>query len=146
VHLGKSAAFAVLLVSAGVFIASISTAAVPDTLSAAEAKKLKDPIPYGKTSIALGKRLFLQNCTGCHGDDGKAELAVIAEATDLTQPKGYKDGTTEGELFRNIRDGAGSQMPPFKDTLNEQEIWNLVNFVRSLWPDAMRPAVQEVTK
>jgi mono/diheme cytochrome c family protein len=122
---------------------SASFAAVPDQLSAADAKTLKSPTPYSKTSIDKGKRLFLQNCTGCHGDDGKAELAVIAEATNLTEPKGYKDGTTEGELFRNIRDGAGSQMPPFKDTLNEQQTWDLVNFVRSLWPDSMRPALQD---
>ena len=141
-HLGKSALLALLL-SGGVILTSVSFAAVPDALSAADAKTLKSPTPYSKTSIDKGKRLFLQNCTGCHGDDGKAELAVIAEATNLTEPKGYKDGTTEGELFRNIRDGAGSQMPPFKDTLNEQQTWDLVNFVRSLWPDSMRPAMQD---
>jgi mono/diheme cytochrome c family protein len=140
--LGKSALLALLL-SGGVILTSVSFAAVPDPLSAADAKTLKSPTPYSKTSIDKGKRLFLQNCTGCHGDDGKAELAVIAEATNLTEPKGYKDGTTEGELFRNIRDGAGSQMPPFKDTLNEQQTWDLVNFVRSLWPDSMRPAMQD---
>jgi mono/diheme cytochrome c family protein len=141
-HLGKSALLA-LLISGGIIMTSASFAAVPDPLSAADAKTLKSPTPYSKTSIDKGKRLFLQNCTGCHGDDGKAELAVIAEATNLTEPKGYKDGTTEGELFRNIRDGAGTQMPPFKDTLNEQQIWDLVNFVRSLWPDSMRPAMQD---
>ena len=141
-HLGKSALLALLL-SGGVIMTSVSFAAVPDPLSASDAKTLKSPTPYSKTSIEKGKRLFLQNCTGCHGDDGKAELAVIAEATNLTEPKGYKDGTTEGELFRNIRDGAGSQMPPFKDTLNEQQTWDLVNFVRSLWPDSMRPAMQD---
>lgn len=122
---------------------SVSFAAVPDQLGAADAKALKSPTPYSKASIDKGKRLFLQNCTGCHGDDGKAELAVVAEATNLTEPKGYKDGTTEGELFRNIRDGAGSQMPPFKDTLNEQQTWDLVNFVRSLWPDSIRPPLQD---
>jgi mono/diheme cytochrome c family protein len=141
-HLGKSALLALLL-SGGAIMTSVSFAAVPDPLSASDAKTLKSPTPYSKTSIDKGKRLFLQNCTGCHGDDGKAELAVIAEATNLTEPKGYKDGTTEGELFRNIRDGAGSQMPPFKDTLNEQQTWDLVNFVRSLWPDSMRPAMQD---
>ena len=52
-----------------------------------------------------GRRLFLQMCTCCHGSDGKA-TAVIAEATDLTSPSGYKSGTTEGEIFRSIgRDG-----------------------------------------
>jgi mono/diheme cytochrome c family protein len=141
--LGKSGLLALLLMSGGVLMISVSFGAVPDPLSAADAKTLKSPTPYSKTSIDKGKRLFLQNCTGCHGDDGKAELAVIAEATNLTEPRGYKDGTTEGELFRNIRDGAGSQMPPFKDTLNEQQTWDLVNFVRSLWPDSMRPPMQD---
>jgi hypothetical protein len=64
---------------------------------------------------------------------------VIAEATDLTSPKRYKNGTTEGKMFRSIRDGAGDQMPPFKSQIDkEEDIWNLVNFTRSLWPESER--------
>ena len=108
-------------------------------LTQAEARKLKNPVPYTKASIDRGRTLFLQMCTGCHGSDGKAETAVIAEATDLTSPKRYKSGTTEGEIFRSIRDGAGDQMPPFKSQIEkEEDIWNLVNFTRSLWPEAER--------
>jgi mono/diheme cytochrome c family protein len=117
---------------------------VPDQLTPEAAKKLKSPVPFTKSSIAKGRATFMQNCTGCHGDDGKAELAVIAEATNLTAPNLYKSGTSEGEIFRSIRDGAGVQMPPFKDQITkEQDIWNLVNFIRSLWPESMRPPLQE---
>jgi len=116
-------------------------------LSADQAKKLKSPIAYTKKSVDRGRTLFLQNCTSCHGTDGKAETAVIAEATNLTTPKAYKNGTTEGEIFRSIRDGAGDQMPPFQSQIDkEEDLWNLVNFTRSLWPEADRPHLQEEKK
>jgi hypothetical protein len=47
----------------------------------------------------------------------------------------WKNGTSEGLIFRSIRDGAGLAMPPFKTEVTAQEdLWHLVNFVRSLWP------------
>jgi len=118
--------------------------AVPDgpKLTREAASKLKSPVTNTRKSIDRGRVLFLQSCTGCHGTDGKAETAVIAEATDLTSPDAYKSGTTEGEIFRSIRDGAGNQMPAFQDQISkEEDIWNVVNFVRSLWPASVRPPV-----
>jgi mono/diheme cytochrome c family protein len=123
----------------GVLLAVVVIATAAD-----DAKKVKSPIPYTKKSIDRGRIVYSQNCVSCHGTDGKAELAVIAEATDLTSPKLYKNGTAEGEIFRSIRDGAGDQMPPFKSQIdNPDDLWNLVNFVRSLWPPEMRPHLEE---
>ena len=115
----------------------------PAKLTRDEAKKLKNPEANTKKSIDRGRVIFLQNCTSCHGEDGKAEGSLVASATDLTSPKLYNSGTSEGEIFRSIRDGAGDQMPAFQSQLaNETDIWNLVNFIRSLWPESMRPPVQ----
>lgn len=115
----------------------------PGKLTRDEAKKLKNPEANTKKSIDRGRVIFLQNCTSCHGEDGKAEGSLVASATDLTSPKLYNSGTSEGEIFRSIRDGAGDQMPAFQSQLaNETDIWNLVNFIRSLWPESMRPPVQ----
>jgi mono/diheme cytochrome c family protein len=101
-------------------------------------------VPYTKSSIARGRILFTNDCTGCHGNDGKAQVDVIADATDLTDPKLWKSGTTEGEIFRSIRDGAGISMPPYKNQIRKAEdLWHLVNFIRSLWPEAQRPKLQE---
>ncbi len=112
-----------------------------------DAKKLKNPVPYAKSSIDHGRVTFMQNCTSCHGEDGKAQGSLIADATDLTTPSLYKSGTTDGEIFRSIRDGAGDQMPAFKSQLDsETDIWNLVNFIHSLWPASMRPALQDESK
>ncbi len=119
----------------------------PAKLTREEARKLKSPVADTKQSIDRGRVIFMQNCTTCHGENGKAEGSLIADATDLTSPQLYKSGTSEGEIFHSIRDGAGDQMPAFKSQLDsETDIWNLVNFIRSLWPASMRPPVQDAGK
>ena len=81
---------------------------------------------------------------GCHGADGKATVDVVADATDLTDPKLWKNGATEGEVYRSIRDGQGASMPAFKTQIKQpDDLWHLVNFVRSLWPEAARPALTD---
>ena len=119
----------------------------PAKLSRPDAQKLKSPVAYSKKSINRGRVVFMQNCTSCHGENGKAEGSLIADATDLTAPKLYKSGSSEGEIFHSVRDGAGDQMPAFKSQLDsETDIWNLVNFIRSLWPESVRPTVQDAGK
>jgi mono/diheme cytochrome c family protein len=113
-------------------------------LTQEEAKKLKSPVAFSKDSIARGRTLFIRDCKECHGADGKSQVDVVANATDLTEPKLWTSGTSEGEVFRSIRDGAGDAMPPFKAKIeNEKDIWHLVNFIRSLWPEPARPKLQE---
>jgi mono/diheme cytochrome c family protein len=130
-----------LLALGGVFLLSGDA---PAKLTRDDAQKLKNPVANTKKSIARGRVIFMQNCTSCHGENGKAEGSLVADATDLTSPQLYKSGTSEGEIFHSVRDGAGDQMPAFKGQLdNETDIWNLVNFIRSLWPEAQRPAVVE---
>jgi len=112
-------------------------------LTSEEAKQLKSSVPFSKESIARGRAIFARNCTACHGNDGKSEVDVVANATDLTDPKLWRSGTSEGEIFRSIRDGAGDTMPPFKSQFQkEEDLWHLVNFIRSLWPESMRPKLQ----
>ena len=111
---------------------------------APETEKQMAKVPHTKASIAKGKAMFLRRCAECHGPDGKALMDVIADATDLTQPKYWLHGTSEEDIFRSIRDGAGDSMPPYKDQIpSEEDTWNLVNFIRSLWPASIRPKVHE---
>ena len=113
-------------------------------MSSEDAKKLKNPVPFTKKSIAQGRTTFQRFCTGCHGADGKAQVDVVADATDLTSPNLYKSGTSDGEIFCSIRDGAGETMPPFQTQItNETDLWHLVNFIHSLWPESMRPPLKD---
>ena len=116
-------------------------------MSAAEAKKLKNPVAFTKKSIAQGRVTFARYCTTCHGPDGKAQVDVVADATDLTSPGAFKSGTSDGEIFRSIRDGAGETMPPFQTQIEgDTELWHLVNYIHSLWPESQRPPLQDEKK
>jgi mono/diheme cytochrome c family protein len=143
----KRSGTAFLSLAAGLFLATNSSAQSDKPISAEDAKKLKSPIPYSKKSIAQGRGVFMRMCTGCHGNDGKSQVDVVADATDLTDPQAWRNGISEGEMFHSIRDGAGASMPAFKTQLrSEEDMWHLVNYVRSLWPESMRPPLQEAVE
>lgn len=62
----------------------------------------------------------------------------LPDATDLADPETFFYGTDELELFRSIAMGVGSEstMPAFRARLGSDEaVWDLVNYIRSLWPD-----------
>jgi mono/diheme cytochrome c family protein len=127
-----------LLCASGVFLFGFQR------MSSEDAKKLRNPVPFTKKSIAAGKTTFLGSCAACHGPDGKAQIDVVADATNLTDPQAYKSGASDGEIFRSIRDGAGETMPPFQTQLSgDTEIWNLVNYIHSLWPESKRPPLED---
>jgi mono/diheme cytochrome c family protein len=115
-------------------------------LTMEQARKLKSPVPFSKSSIARGKVLYKRGCTECHGADGKSQVDVIANATDLTNPKAFHSGASAGEIYRSIRDGAGESMPPFAEKVTkEEDLWDMVNYVRSLWPESARPKMTDST-
>ena len=114
---------------------------IPSTLLGEDFATLKNPVPNTLESISKGRLLYAQNCANCHGEDGKAQIDVISVATDLTSPEMYYSGTSEGEVFRSTRDGAGEGMPPYSFVLTDEEIWHLVNFQLNLWPADQRPAI-----
>jgi mono/diheme cytochrome c family protein len=113
-------------------------------VTAAGPARAAGPAPNTAASIEAGRVLFARYCTECHGADGRARVDVIANATDLTEPELYLNGTGIEDVFRSIDEGAGVAMPAWGAQLgSSEEVWQLVNFVRSLWPQEQRPAVVE---
>ena len=104
------------------------------------------PQPYTRKSIARGKQFYLVNCVECHDQDGKGLNRRDFNSTvpaDLTDPDAWLHGTTAEAIFASIREGTKQDMPPYKGKLPDDQIWHIVNFVRSLWPEAKRPKVVE---
>jgi mono/diheme cytochrome c family protein len=92
-----------------------------------------NPVPADDESVARGAQLFQQYCTECHGRDGRAQMDVISDATDLTDPEAYYSGSSEQDIFNSIANGAGVAMPAWRSQLGSDDaIWDLVNFIRSL--------------
>jgi mono/diheme cytochrome c family protein len=99
-----------------------------------EAVKAPNPVKPTAASLALGKKTYGYDCAMCHGKDGdgKGDLAsdMKLNLLDYTDPAALKD-MTDGGLFYIIKNGKGD-MPAEGDRAKPEEIWNLVNYVRSL--------------
>jgi mono/diheme cytochrome c family protein len=98
-----------------------------------DAAKMPNPVKPTPASLAAGKKTFGYDCAMCHGKDGdgKGDLAGDMKLTmkDYTDPAALKD-MTDGELFYIIKNGKGD-MPSEGDRAKPEEVWNLVNYVRS---------------
>ncbi len=91
----------------------------------------ENPISKTADSVRLGKKLFLNNCAYCHGDNGSG---MSADETGLKKspPNLIKrlNNHTDGDFFWKIQHGR-NEMPAFKDTLQDDDIWNIINFIKS---------------
>jgi mono/diheme cytochrome c family protein len=100
------------------------------------AAKMKNPVASSPESIKAGQALFQKNCRFCHNADAKGNGPMAPEGThpsDLTDAK-WDRGGSDGEIFVVIRDGAGPKfdMKGYKSKMTEPDIWNVVNYLRSL--------------
>jgi mono/diheme cytochrome c family protein len=108
----------------------------------ANAKTLKNPIAADAKSIDAGKATFTKSCAVCHGAAGKGDGAIVKSLKpEATKPSDFTDakwdhGSTDGEIFTNIRDGIGPkfEMKGQKGKLMDNDMWNLVNYLKSLGP------------
>lgn len=92
---------------------------------------MKNPIVQGADSIDRGEEVFVDNCSACHGVNGKG---LTAEETNLDKstPNLLKRLAThsDGDFFWKIQEGRG-EMPSFKDVIAEDSIWDVINFIKA---------------
>ncbi len=104
------------------------------------------PAPYaGKTSplsatpenIAAGRKLFEENCVSCHGKggrgDGEAGKELDPPPADITHVLG-RPLDRDDFFFWTISEGGEklkTDMPAFKDVLDEKQRWQLVLYLRN---------------
>jgi cbb3-type cytochrome c oxidase subunit III len=101
-----------------------------------EAQRLKNPVPGNDESIEAGKKLYQRYCASCHGPNGKGDGGMALSGgtpSDLTDDV-WDYGSTDGEIFVVIRDGVSADMLAYKEKLNEKQIWQVVNYLRSIGP------------
>lgn len=96
--------------------------------------KTVNPVKSSAESIASGKSLWNLHCASCHGKKGLGDGSKAAQLK--TQPedmsKSSLQAQSDGSLFYKISEGR-DDMPSFKKKIPDAEdIWNLVNFARTL--------------
>jgi len=102
---------------------------VPDA-----SKNKKNTVANNAQSITDGKALWNTHCKSCHGGkglgDGTKAAQLKTEPGDFT--KAEFQSQTDGSLFYKIAEGR-DDMPSFKKKIPDQDdIWNIVNFIRTL--------------
>ena len=100
-----------------------------------EAAKIPNTVAADAASLATGKQVYTRYCAVCHGvnAEGGSGSDISPPAPDLTD-KEWKRGGTDGEIFTVIKNGVPQDlaMEPWGDRIKDPDIWNVVNYIRSL--------------
>lgn len=110
--------------------------AAPQAAVPAPANTMKNPIvkPTAEGQ-AKAKQLYAIDCAMCHNDNGngKTDLATSMGMTlpDFTDPKALET-VSDGALFTLFRSGKDKMPGEDPGRAKDNEIWNLVIYVRNL--------------
>lgn len=106
--------------------------------------------------IARGQALYAENCASCHGADLEGQPDWRSPGPDGVLPVPPHDQTGHTWHHDNLLlfdytrlggqaaledrgiTGFKSGMPAFGETLTDDEIWDILAFIRSTWPDRVQ--------
>lgn len=132
-------------VAAVLFLIWVAVVSMPAVTGAQAAKggnpkaaAVKNPVKATPDSVTKGRQAYNKACRHCHGLRAKGDGPLApknpspADLTDAT----WDYGSTDGEIFTLIADGVGgkSEMKGMRSQLTATDMWNIVNFLRSIGP------------
>ena len=94
------------------------------------------------------RELFQQRCVRCHGADGTGSRARrrLPEIPDFTDVAWQARRSDDAQLLASILDGKGSEMPPVRGKISEEQARGLVAYVRAFAPTTGTPGQEEQEK
>jgi len=127
--------FVVFMLTAFVLVACGGGGAEPvATLVPVPAEFAGKTNPLGSDAATAGADVFKTNCATCHGDtghgDGPAGAALDPAPKNLAE---FQTQAGDDYLFWRITTGKeGTSMVPWKGVLTDEQIWQVVSFIRTL--------------
>jgi mono/diheme cytochrome c family protein len=129
-----------------VLFAGLTLAACEQADDSASSADSAPPNRYQEVhQIARGQAVYTQHCLACHGTEGKGPAGDwrIRDAAGRFPPPPLDDSAhawhhPTAVLLEVIREGSpGGQgnMPAWKDTLSEQQMQDVVAYIKSLWSE-----------
>lgn len=105
-----------------------------------EYRSQRSPYPNVPNAITAGGEVYRSNCIACHGakgrGDGDAGLDLLPSPALLSEMMD-KQGTVDEYLLWTISEGGqafGTAMPAYKDRLTENQIWQVIAYLRAGFP------------
>jgi cytochrome c oxidase cbb3-type subunit 3 len=84
------------------------------------------PYAYNAFAISEGKRLYdWFNCSGCHAHGGGAIGPALMDDR-------WVYGSTPQNIHATLLEGRPNGMPAFRGRIPEQQLWQIVAYVRSM--------------
>lgn len=119
----------VIIVAAGICLSGFRQGAKPWTVPDKYVKMVNPVEPDAKE----GKAIWVKHCQSCHGKtglgDGSKAPQLKTEPGDFSKAEVQKQ--TDGALFYKVSEGR-DDMPAFKKKLaDEDEVWQVVSYMRS---------------
>lgn len=101
------------------------------------------PVSSDDESAARGAVIFTSNCAVCHGDGGMGDGPTAASLDPSPAPIA-RTSLMMGDdyLFWRVSEGGvpfATAMPVWKETLDEQARWDVINYVRALGRGQVQP-------
>jgi mono/diheme cytochrome c family protein len=129
---------AIVVVSLAFASATVSVIAQVTVGGNPKAAAVKNPVALTPNSINKGRQAFMKACRHCHGPKGLGDGPLAPKnpsPADLTDAE-WKYGSTDGEIFAVIANGVGgnSEMKGVRSEMTATDMWNIVNFLRSIGP------------
>ena len=93
----------------------------------------KSTLPGGAVNLATGRTIFIGECSVCHGNDGRTPSNAGRWMYPRTPDLGSKEVQqwSDPELHWIIKHGVRlSGMPGFGKVYDDEQIWQLVHYVR----------------
>jgi mono/diheme cytochrome c family protein len=105
------------------------------------------PTPDKKSTpdpMAATRGLYAKNCQECHGAKGDGGPVKLQDGTKLKVPslrEGHALRHPDSDFVKQITKG-GDGMPAFKDKLTQQQIDDMVRFVRQEFQGGQTPPAE----
>ncbi|MCY4632845.1 MAG: c-type cytochrome [bacterium] len=146
---------AAVAVAAWLVVAGRDQQATPVTDSPARVSPVTGADASNPDLVAWGSDVYSRHCASCHGADLQGEPNWTVRKVDGTLPAPPHDvsGHTwhhgDAQLFEMTKWGTAAvvgggyptNMPGFADKLDDDEIWAVLAFIKSWWPEDVQ-AVQ----
>jgi len=89
-------------------------------------------VSSNKQDALSGREIYTNTCIHCHGIDGKGGGNQLVPApADLTSEK--VQNRLDASLFKRIHDGKpNTAMGAWKNALTDDEIWDVLTYIRTL--------------
>ncbi|MGE0854278.1 MAG: cytochrome c [Hyphomicrobiaceae bacterium] len=114
----------------------------------------------GSTEPARGQAIYQQHCARCHGRNLEGEPDWRRRKPNGRLPAPPHDHTghtwhhSDDALFRVTKFGSSavaggtheSDMPGFEKVLSDDDIWAVIAFIKSRWPEDVRKRQETITR